>query len=80
MTYDFTTLSLEDFELPVANVLGKELGTLLETFKSGKDQGIGLRHSRLLPGATASADSVQALRTGKFRLVTPLSHKRDPKL
>jgi hypothetical protein len=49
MSYDFTTLSPEDFELLVADLLSREFGAQLEVFKTGKDGGIDLRHSRLLP-------------------------------
>ncbi|MDP9120570.1 MAG: restriction endonuclease [Acidobacteriota bacterium] len=46
MSYDFTTLSPEDFELLVADLLSREFDTQLEVFKPGKDLGIDLRHSR----------------------------------
>ena len=48
MAYDFTTLSPDDFESLVADVLSRELDIRLETFKSGKDRGIDLRHTRVL--------------------------------
>lgn len=46
MSYDFTTLSPEDFELLVADLLSREFDAQLEVFKPGKDLGIDLRHSR----------------------------------
>jgi hypothetical protein len=49
MSYDFTTLSPEDFELLVADLLSREFGGQLELFKPGKDTGIDLRHSRVMP-------------------------------
>jgi DNA polymerase III delta prime subunit len=49
MPYDFTTLSPEDFELLVADLLSREFGAQLEIFKAGKDRGIDLRHSRVMP-------------------------------
>ena len=49
MTYDFKTLSPEDFEALIADLFSREFGATLESFKSGKDQGIDLRHSRQLP-------------------------------
>src|SRR5438067_12274918 len=42
-TYDFTTLSPIDFELLVRDLLQREFGFTLESFKPGKDQGIDLR-------------------------------------
>jgi len=49
MSYDFTTLSPEDFEALIADLLSWEFGALLEVFKPGKDTGIDLRHSRVVP-------------------------------
>ena len=48
MNYDFTTLSPDDFENLVADLLSAEWGKRLESFKPGKDQGIDLRNSRIL--------------------------------
>lgn len=46
MNYDFMTLSPDDFESLVADLLSREWNTTLEIFKGGKDGGIDLRHSR----------------------------------
>lgn len=48
------TLSPEDFEHLVADLLSHEWNLSLEQFKSGKDQGIDLRNTRVLgtPGTT----------------------------
>lgn len=54
MTYDFTTLSPDDFENLVADLLTREWGRRLESFKVGKDRGIDLRNTRVLDG-TATA-------------------------
>ena len=43
--YDFKTLSSNDFENCVRDLLQSELGIRLETFKSGRDGGIDLRYS-----------------------------------
>ena len=43
--YDFKTLSPPDFEILSRDLIQKELGIRLESFKSGKDQGIDFRHS-----------------------------------
>jgi hypothetical protein len=48
MTYDFTTLSPDDFENLVADLLSREWGRRLESFKPGKDRGIDLRNTRVL--------------------------------
>jgi hypothetical protein len=50
MYYDFMTLSPKDFEALTADLLSKSLGCRLETFKSGKDSGIDLRHALSLDG------------------------------
>jgi hypothetical protein len=54
MAYDFTTLSPEDFEDLVADLLARDWSVRVETFKRGKDKGIDLRHTRVLdpPGTT----------------------------
>lgn len=44
--YNFETLSPKDFELLTRDLLQKELSITLETFKSGKDDGIDLRYSK----------------------------------
>lgn len=44
--YNFETLSPKDFELLTRDLLQKELSITLETFKSGKDGGVDLRHSK----------------------------------
>ncbi|MCD4784405.1 MAG: restriction endonuclease [Candidatus Eremiobacteraeota bacterium] len=44
--YDFTSLSSYDFEILVRDLLQKEKGITLESFKSGRDKGIDLRYSR----------------------------------
>src|ERR1035441_971415 len=54
MTYDFTTLSPDDFENLISDLLSREWGRRLESFKPGKDGGIDLRNARVLAG-TATA-------------------------
>jgi len=48
MTYDFTTLSPDDFEELTADLLSHIWGVRLEAFKRGKDKGIDLRNVRVL--------------------------------
>ena len=52
MGYDFTTLSPDDFEALVADLLSRELGGRLESFKPGKDGGIDLRNTRVSGSGT----------------------------
>jgi hypothetical protein len=47
MAYDFTTLSPDDFEALVADLLSRQWGGRLESFKAGKDGGIDLRNTRV---------------------------------
>jgi hypothetical protein len=46
MTYDFTTLSPDDFENLVGDLLSRDWKVRLEAFKPGKDKGIDLRNTR----------------------------------
>ena len=43
--YDFSFLSSFDFEVLVRDLLQKEHKLTLESFKSGRDQGIDLRYT-----------------------------------
>lgn len=52
MAYDFTTLSPDDFEALVADLLSREWGGRLESFKAGKDGGIDLRNTRVTETGT----------------------------
>ena len=54
MDYDFTTLSPDDFENLVGDLLSEEWRTRLESFKPGKDSGIDLRNSRAVSGTPAT--------------------------
>lgn len=44
--YDFKTLSSHDFEDCIRDLLQQDLNIRLESFKSGRDQGIDLRYSK----------------------------------
>jgi hypothetical protein len=50
MAYDFTTLSPDDFENLIADLLSAEWAARVESFKPGKDGGIDLRNTRVLAG------------------------------
>ncbi|NEV64709.1 restriction endonuclease [Thiorhodococcus minor] len=49
MAYDLTVLDPAEFEALVSDLLSRSWGSRLESFKEGKDGGIDLRHSRVLP-------------------------------
>ena len=51
MAYDFTTLSPDDFEALASDLLSREWGVHLESFKRGKDKGIDLRNARTFAGS-----------------------------
>jgi len=80
MTYDFKTLSPEDFELLAADLFSKEFGATLEAFKPGKDQGIDLRHSRVLPGQTQTIIQCKRYAPGNFASLEQAVGKERPKL
>lgn len=48
LTYDFTSLSPDDFEELVCDLLSREWNIRLELFKTGKDGGIDLRYTARL--------------------------------
>lgn len=66
MAYDFTTLSPEDFEALVSDLLSRSWGARLESFKPGKDSGIDLRHSRVPAGEPQSIVQCKRYAPHKF--------------
>lgn len=66
MTYDFTTLSPDDFENLAADLLSQSWGARLESFKSGKDSGIDLRNSRVLAGTPTTIVQCKRYAPHKF--------------
>jgi hypothetical protein len=65
MAYDFMTLSPEDFEHLVADLLSCEWNLRIEQFKSGKDKGVDLRNTRVLQ--TPSVTIIQCKRYSPYR-------------
>jgi hypothetical protein len=65
VNYDFMTLSPEDFEYLVADLLSHEWNLPIERFKSGKDKGIDLRNTRVL--GTQSTTIIQCKRYAPHR-------------
>lgn len=76
MAYDFTTLSPEDFEALVSDLLSRSWGARLESFKPGKDSGIDLRHSRVSAGETQSIVQCKRYAPHKFNeLLRSVKHE-----
>jgi DNA polymerase III delta prime subunit len=72
MNYDFMSLSPEDFERLMRDLLSKEWGAQIEAFKSGRDGGIDLRHSRA-PGRPQTIVQCKRYQTGNIKgLLTSL--------
>lgn len=80
MSYDFLTLSPEDFELLVADLLSREFGAQLELFKTGKDAGIDLRHSRMLPGQVSAIVQCKRYAPNRYRNFVKAMSNELPKL
>ena len=80
--YDFHQLSPDDFERLVQDILQAEWGYPIESFKSGRDGGIDLRHAR--SGATTIVQCKHYVRTGIAGLLRDLKaeavkvHKLKP--
>lgn len=80
MTYDFLTLSPEDFELLVADLLSQEFGAQLEVFKPGKDAGIDLRRSRVLPMQVSAIVQCKRYAPNRYADLVKAMRKELPKL
>ena len=76
--YDFHQLSPDDFEHLTRDLLQAELGIRLESFKSGKDHGIDLRHASAVNG-TLIVQCKHYARTGLRGLLRDL-RKELPKV
>jgi len=63
MTFDFMTLSPDDFQNLARDLFSREWGVQLEAFKAGKDEGVDLRHSRD-PAAAGKTTILQCKRYG----------------
>lgn len=80
MAYDFTTLSPEEFEALVSDLLSRSWGERLESFKPGKDGGIDLRHSRIPEGKPQSIVQCKRYTPHKFNDLIRNVKKELPKL
>jgi hypothetical protein len=77
MAYDFTTLSPDDFEALVADLLSRAWGCRLEVFKIGRDQGIDLRHSRISEGEASTIVQCKRYAPSKYKqLLSSLKQER----
>ena len=80
MSYDFMTLSPEDFEHLTRDLLSHEWGSQLEAFKSGRDAGIDLRHSRFLSRETITIVQCKRYAPDKFGSLVQALRAEVPKL
>lgn len=71
--YDFSTLSPDDFERLVADLLASEWSLRLEVFKPGKDSGIDLRCSRRVAGKGRPTIIIQCKRYAMHRFAQLIS-------
>jgi len=78
-SYDFTTLSPIDFEILVRDLLQREFGFTLESFKPGKDQGIDLRRFIAPRGALIVQCKHYAV-AGLNALLRDLGREETPKI
>jgi len=76
--YDFTALSPIDFEILVWDLLQKEFGFTLESFKPGKDSGIDLRRF-IAPRATLIVQCKHYAVSGLSALLRHLEREEAPK-
>lgn len=77
--YDFTSLSSQDFEDLVRDLLQAEWKVALEAFKSGRDQGIDLRYSPADGGKTI-IQCKHYVRSGFNKLLSDLVTGERPKI
>ncbi len=79
--YTFNTLNDKDFEVLVRDLLQAELGVHLESFKSGKDQGIDLRYtSNTAAVGTTIIQAKHWSKSGFAPLLRELGTKELPKI
>ena len=74
--YDFKSLSHQDFEELMRDLLQAEWGVALEAFKTGRDQGVDLRYARIESAATI----IQCKHYAASTFSKLLSHLRNDEL
>lgn len=77
--YNFSSLSPQDFEELVRDLLQAEWGVSLESFKAGRDNGIDLRYATADDGETI-IQCKHYVMSGFRNLVTNLKNKELPKV
>jgi len=77
--YSFETLSYNEFETLVRDLLQEELGIMLESFKSGRDKGIDLRYA---PSEDNSliVQCKHYVGSGTTKLIADLKNHESPKV
>jgi hypothetical protein len=77
--YSFDTLSANEFEILVRDLLQEELGIRLESFKSGRDQGIDLRYAPSKDNSLI-VQCKHYVESGTTRLLYDLEKYESPKV
>lgn len=79
LNYSFETLSYNEFETLVRDLLQEEFGIMLESFKSGRDKGIDLRYA---PSEDNSliVQCKHYVGSGTTKLIADLKNHESPKV
>src|ERR1700680_2444694 len=77
--YDLTSLSSQDFEELIRDLLQRQWGIPLEAFRAGRDRGIDLRYAPAFGGTTIVQCKHFAV-SGYSRLLTSLRAQEFPKI
>jgi hypothetical protein len=77
--YDFTSLSSQDFEELVRDLLQEQWGIPLEAFRAGRDRGIDLRYAPAFGGTTIVQCKHFAV-SGYSKVLTNLRVQESPKI
>jgi hypothetical protein len=77
--YSFEALSANEFETLVRDLLQEELGIVLESFKSGRDEGIDLRYAPVKDKSLV-VQCKHYVGSGKTKLIADLEKYESPKV
>jgi hypothetical protein len=80
MPYDFTILSPDDFEELASDLLSRDWGVRLESFKPGKDKGIDLRNARTFAGSGVTVVQCKRYAPHKFAELLRAVRSEKPKV
>jgi hypothetical protein len=78
-SYSFETLSGNEFEILVRDLLQEELGIVLESFKSGRDKGIDLRYAPSKDNSLI-VQCKHYIGSGTTKLIADLKNHESPKV